>query len=549
MVAAQTYAYKHGPCEIDGCENPAIYRVRKKVCVLHKPENVVFAPFLGQQEKFFQRRERFVLYGGAGGGGKTQCGLIKFGQQLAVEARRAAAARKEGRKFQSVAWGGYFRRVAPNFKQAVQRSRAYFEAIDPAAYFHENDRAWYFPSCGNAVFSFCTMEHPDDRYKFKSHEFTYIFVDELTEFLEEQIDYLDTRLRTTDTYLEPYVQFCAGTNPDGVGLLWVRDKFIEVAPPETVVRIETKLRDGRVMSYDQIYIPAKLDDNPLLMASGQYEASLSNKRPEVREAILNGNWYYGMSGTFLQNIWNPRIHVVENHDIPAHVRIFRVADWGIGHASSIGYVYEDKDGGFTVFAHIRTQGLTVPKVCEKMKAIEREYDLWDEEAECSGLNFQRNPLDSSCFGTGQGLIGARTIAKDFVECGFRWTKAKKGPGSRKQGASQIILRLSTMIPAAFEGASDPTERERPMLRFMQRCASPIKRLPALRTDPDDPDDVDKDAGDDDDWDMCQYMCLQTPVSMPASRDDDWDDDDNGNGGAPPAARKSGGLGDGPWTRR
>ncbi len=545
-LGAAVLDYRHGCCQEPGCELPAIYAWEYRVCQKHKPPNVVFAPFCGQQEKFFQRRERWVLYGGAGGGGKTQCGLVKFGQQLAVEAARFQQARREGRKFQSVAWGGYFRRVAPNFKQAVQRSRAYFEAMDPAAYYHENDRAWYFPSCGNAVFNFATMEHEDDRLKFKSHEFTYIFVDELTEFTETQIDYLDTRLRTIDPYLEPLVQFCAGTNPDGVGLLWVRDRFVEPVPPETVVRVETKLRDGRVVKYDQIYIPAKLDDNPLLMASGTYEASLMNKRPEVREAILNGNWYYGMSGTFLQNVWDSRLHVVENHEIPPGAKVSRWADWGIGHASSIGYFYEDRDGGLTCFAHLRTVGLTVDKVCEKLKAIEREYGLWDEDAECSGLNFQRNPLDTACFGSGQGLMGARTIAKDFASCGFRWIKAKKGPGSRLLGASQILLRLSTMIPAAFTGATDPTERERPMLRFMQRCASPIKRLPALRTDPDNPDDVDKDAGDDDDWDMCQYGCLQNAMEMPEPKDEEWDDDDVP---APRPVRKNVGLGEGPWTKR
>lgn len=542
-------AFKHGICEHDddGCEAPAIYRCGKlKLCGEHKPANMVFAPFLGQQEKFFQARQRFVLFGGAAGGGKTQCGIMKFGQQLAVEHARAEQARSEGRKFQSVAWGGYFRRVAPNFKQAVQRSRAYFEAMDPAAYFNENDRAWYFPSCGNAVFQFATMEHEDDRYKFKSHEWTYLFWDELTEFTEVQYDYMDTRLRTTDVFLEPLMQNCAGTNPDGVGLLWVRDRFVEPAPPETVMRVETKLRDGRIISYDQIYIPAKLDDNPLLMASGNYEASLMNKRPEVREAILEGNWYYGMSGTFLQSVWTERLHVVDNHDIPEGSRIFRAADWGIGHASSIGWFYEDKDGGFTCFAHLRTVGLTVDKVCEKMKAIEIQHGLWDEEGDVSGLNFGRNPLDSACFGTGQGLIGARTIAKDFTERGIHWVKAKKGPGSRLQGASQILLRLTTLIPAAFEGADDPTEMERPMLRFMRRCASPIKRLPTLRTDPDNPDDVDKEAGDDDDWDMCQYACLQTPVAMPDPTREEWDDEDEQ---VRPVASRNVGLGDGPWTKR
>lgn len=471
---------------------------------------------------------------------------MKFGQQLAVEHRRFMEAKKKGLKFRSKAWGLYLRRTTPNFKQMVQRSYEFFQALDPAAKFNENTFCWEFPSCGGAVFQFGHMEHEKDKYKYKSTELSYLAPDELTEFTETQIDYIETRLRTSDPQLEPYLQMCPASNPDGEGLIWVRERFIEPVPPETVMRIETKLADGRVISYDQIYIPTKLTDNPILMASGAYEASLMNKRPEVREALLEGNWYVA-PGAFLANIWDSSLHVVEDHDVPHGAKIFRAADWGINNPSSIGWFYQDGDGGLTMFAHLRTIGMTVDKVCEKIRVIEMDMGLWDEEEDQSGLNFQRNPLDSSCFGTGQGLIGARTIAKDFKGQGVRWISAKKGPGSRLQGASQIILRLTKLIPASYEGATEPTERERPMLRFMARCKSPIKTVPVLKTDPNNADDVDTD-GDDHDWDMLQYACLQNPVAMPS--DDDRDDDED-ELYVPPrqiGGRKRVGLGEGPWTR-
>lgn len=542
MTAA---AWKHGRCEQKGgCDAEPIYRVRElKLCKEHKGADTVFAPFLGQQEKMFQRRERVVFVGGAGGCGKSLFGQMKFGQQLAVENRRFEEARAKGLRFKSKAWGGYFRRTSPNFKQAVQRSREYFEAMDPAAYYNENSNLWTFPSCGDAVFQFATIEHEKDRFKFKSHEFTYLFFDELTEFTEVQFDYLDTRLRTTDPFLEPYLQCCAASNPDGEGILWVRERFIEVAPPETVVSIETVLRDGRTKSYTQVFIPGRLDDNPILLESGTYEASLMNKRPEVREAILEGNWYLA-PGAFLGAIWQSGLHVVEDHDIPPGATVFRSADWGIVNPASIGWWYVDADGGMTMFAHLRTVGLTVDKVCEKMRAIEARFDLFDEDGNVSGLNFARNPLDSACFGGGQGLVGARTIAKDFATQGFRWKKARKGPGSRLNGASQIIQRMSTLIPAAFEGADHPTERERPMLRFMKSCTWPIKTLPVLRSDPNNVDDVDTE-GDDHDWDCVMYACLENPVAMPDSGNPDDDDEDDV---METPKRGAGGLGDGPWTQ-
>ncbi len=539
-------SFKHGVCEVPRCESEAIFRVRDaKMCLWHKEnggftghDKIAFAPFLGQQEKFFQRRERVVFTGGAGGGGKSVTLQAKFGQQLGLERARWL----QNKKHRSKAWGVYFRRTSPDFKQAVQRSFDFFPAVDEGAKYNANDHTWTLPSCGGAVFEFAHMEHPTDRFKYKSREFSYIAIDEGSEFEEVMVEYIETRLRTSDPMLEPFLQMCIGSNPDGPHMLWLRDRFIEPAPPETVMQIETKLRDGRIIQYEQVFIPSRLDDNPILMASGTYEASLMNKRPEIREAILNGNWYIS-AGAFLASIWDDNMHVVEDHDIPPGATIFRAADWGINNPSSIGWWYVDADGGMTMFAHLRTVGLTVDKVCEKMRRIEAEFDLWNDDANVSGLNFARNPLDSACFGTGQGLIGARTIAKAFLSQGFRWKPARKGPGSRLQGASQIIRRMSTIIPAAFDGADHPTERARPMLRMMRRCTSPIRTLPALQTDKTNPDDVDTE-GDDHDWDMLMYACLENPVAIREEEDNDMDDDDV----APMTTGNRATMGDAPWTR-
>lgn len=511
--------FRHGRCERPGCEREAIFRVRaEKWCLQCKEEaKVVFAPFLGQQEKFLQRRERVVFTGGAGGGGKSVILQAKFGQQLDLEHRRW----KANKNHRSKAWGVYFRRTSPDFKQAVQRSYDFFPALDKAAKFNSNEHTWTLPSCGGAVFEFAHMEHPSDRFKYKSREFTYIAVDEGSEFEELMVEYIETRLRTSDRELEPFLQLCIGSNPDGPHMLWLRERFIEPCPPETVMQIETKLRDGRVLTYEQVFIPSRLDDNPILMESGTYEASLINKRPEIRRAILDGDWYIS-AGAYLVNVWRQELHVCEDHDPPKGAKVFRAADWGVMSPSSIGWWYEDADGGLTCFAHLRTVGLTVDKVCEKIRAIESRYGLWDEVNDRSLINFARNPLDNACFGTGQGLIGARTIAKDFASRGIRWIPARKGPGSRIQGASQIVQRMSTMIPAAYEGATEPTERERPMLRYCRSCVSPIKTLPVLAADKDNANDVDTD-GDDHDWDMTMYACLEKPLSAPEERE--YDDDD------------------------
>lgn len=548
VAAAPPIPFPFGKCQAaNDCGQPAVFRAGDGVhviCENHKPKDCAFAPYLGQQTKFFQRRERSLFYGGAGGGGKSLCGMMKFVQQLLLEAQRFEKARREKRVHKSHAWGIYFRRTTPDLRQAIERTRELFPLIDPSATYSEVTGCWTFPRCGNAKFQFSHMEHEKDRFKFKSREFTYIFFDELTEFTEIQYDYLDTRLRTDDPELDSYLQICSGSNPDGEGLVWVRERFVEVAPPETVVQIETKLADGREIVYDQIFIPAKLSDNPKLMASGKYEASLLNKRPEVREAILMGNWYIA-PGAYLADVWSSPDHICDDHEVPDKVKIYRAGDWGIRTPSSIGWLYEDSDGCLTLFHHLRCQGLTADKVAERVKRIEQEYGLWDEETDKSRLNFTRSPLDASCFKV-EGHAGAPTIAKDFMKAGIRWVPSKKGPGSRYNGNAQIVRRLSTYVAASFEGATHPTEIERPMLRAMRSAAhSWGKTMPVLRADPNHANDVDTKA-DDHDWDMTRYACLERPVALPSL--EDLEDDDDLLGEVLTSRRGTKRLGAGPWTQ-
>jgi hypothetical protein len=229
-----------------------------------------------------------------------------------------------------------------------------------------------------------------------------------------------------------------------------------------------------------------------------------------------------VAGAFLSNIWNSAIHVCEDHDIPDGAKVFRSMDWGMRAPGSVGWWYEDSDGGLTMFAHLRFQDMVAAQVAEKMKAIEIRWGFWDESTDKSKLNFGRNPLDSSCFNTA-ATAGTPTIAKELADNGFRFKPAKKKTGSRLAGARQIQRRLMTSIRAAYADATDPTTRERPMLRFMRSCRSPIATIPVLQSAPDDPEDVDT-KGDDHDWDAVMYACLENPVALPTD-EDDFDEDD------------------------
>lgn len=468
-------------------------------------DGVYRGPFPGQQTKFCEAVQREVFFGGAGGGGKSVNGMGKFLQQLAVEKERF----DRGEISKSKCWGLYLRRTMPDLQQAINKSFQIFQDADPDAHYNVNDHVWTFPSCGDAHFQFGHMENEKSKYKYKSAEFTYIFFDELTEFTDSMYEYMDTRLRSTDIALEPLLQLCSASNPDGPGLLWVRKRFIEGKEPETIYRKVTTLRDGRIRYYDSVFIPASLKDNPILYESGQYEASLLNKRPEVREAILEGNWWVN-PGAFLANIWDTSVHVCKNHDVPKNAKVFRSCDPAPTAPTSVTWWYVDSDGGFTGIHNLYVKNHDAEMTAGRIREIEQHYGWWDEEANVSTLY---GPMDEDAFN--KNMAGGPSYAKVMLNCGIRWKRSRK---DRFNGASEIVRRLNVRRKSLHPG--EPT---RPALRWMERCKAPIETLPVLQSDPNDVNDVDTKA-EDHCWDDTMYACLDRV--LPKREQKDEDDDDN-----------------------
>jgi hypothetical protein len=460
-------------------------------------------PYPGQQTKFVEQTVREVFGGGAGGGGKSVNMLGKFAQQLAVERDRFV----RGEITSSLAWGMYFRRTMPDLKEIIETSHQVFKDIDPDADYNINDHLWTFPSCANSKFEFGHMENEKSKYKYKSRSFSYIAFDELTEFTDTMYEYLDTRLRTKDPVLDKMLQIYSASNPDGPGLLWVRKRFIEGKEPETIYRKKTVLQSGEVRYYDSVFIPFKLSDNPALADRGTYEMSLLNKRPEVREAILNGNWWIN-PGAFLANVWDTRYHVVPNHDVPKGAPIVRSCDPGIGSPSSVTWWYVDRNGGLTGVHNLYLKNHDATMLANRIREIEEYYGWWDPDTEMSPLY---GPLDAQAFK--RELAAGTCYAEVMRKCGVRWKRSRK---DRFNGCAEIIRRLSARV-------KDIDGEEKPLLRWMERCKAPIETLPVLQADPNNPDDVDTKGTEDHCFDDTMYMCLDRVLPRTDKKDDDDDD--------------------------
>lgn len=471
-----------------------------------------WAPYAGQQTKFYVAPEDEVFGGGAGGGGKSMLGMMKFCQQLVVEHQRF----KKGQIKRSRARGFFGRRKTTDLEQMIEESHEYFPEFDSKADYNGKTTTWVFPSCGNATFQFDHMQHVKDRFRYKSSAFTYVFFDELTEFEEIQYLYMKSRIRSKDPVLSRMLQIVSGSNPDGPGLLWVRDRFIENKEPEKVYRTQHTLEDGRVKEMDSVYIPFRLKDNPALYESGQYELQLRGLPPEIQEAILNGNWYYA-SGAYLARVWDSRYHVCPNHAVPSGANITRSMDYGYSKPGSCTWWYLDRDGVLTAFYNLYLTEHTPEMWAARIQEVEEEFGLWDDDNNCSRIT---GPLDTACW---DKMNSKTSIAQRIREKGVRFFKAKKGPGSRINSAVEVISRMRMRIKDG--SAPDDRLKDKPGIRWMERCGAPIRTLPILRPDPNNAEDTDP-AGEDHVWDETRYECASKPLVPEKEKDQDEDEVDN-----------------------
>lgn len=479
----------------------------------------LFKPHPGAQTRFMQCKHRYALIGGAAGGGKTDCLLYEPFRQIKIEQERVnrrEIASSSGRAI-------FFRRTMPELREVLDRARRTFPLIDPGVVWNENNKTFTF-SCGYK-YVFGQMEEPGDWMKYYGFEFTCVLFDELCTFTEEQFDQLDTRIRSTDPVLKHMLYMRAGTNPVGIGLEWVRRRFVEIAPPNTPVEkhIRTPVTVDGVTTYEtvvhrQIFIPAHIADNPSIDQAA-YAATLVTKSAATRRALLEGDWYSNTDGAWVGEDWDPAFHVCEPFKIPRGWPKFRSGDYGYSWPglSSIQWWAVDTDNNLVCYRSLTTGRQNAEMLAYRIKEIEMEAGEWDIERGCSRL---RGPLDSSCWNQ-TGAIGP-TIAEAFFNVGVVWDKCDK---NRLAAAEQLRQRLvrRTAHPTLKDKNGKP-QYIVPGIRWFNTCYShvfspkgakvkvgPIITIPTLPQDETEPD-VPDTKGNDHDYDAASYACMARPLS-------------------------------------
>jgi len=276
-----------------------------------------------RQAQFHANYARYRLFGGAAGPGKSLATVMEH---------TSWCLRRPG-------WQALIlRRLSSELEQSlIQR---FLAKIDPELYTFTRDGsggiATFHPtkalSPNNQAsrLRFAHCQHEDDVFRFKSDQFDSIGFDELTEFTLFIWTYMSTRNRLTAEHQQPCQAFMTGaTNPEGVGLEWVKSLWIDKEP---AAEMDEAQAQGYVAERDEYaFIPALLSDNPHMeRIDPGYRDRLAKLPAHLRGALLEGRWdvvpssYYG-------EVWSRERHVVEAMEVDDRriraVELLGLKDW------------------------------------------------------------------------------------------------------------------------------------------------------------------------------------------------------------------------------
>jgi len=339
-------------------------------------DEVVITPQLGPQTAFLSSEADIVIYGGAAGGGKT-IGLL-------LETLR----HYENSNFISL----ILRRTNTQIRMPGalwDESKKIYRNLggDP----HESALKWVFPS--GMVVRFAGLEYESSLAEYQGSQIPLICFDELTTFTEKMFWFMFSRNRS-DSGVPGYIRATCNPDPDSFvrklidwwikgkdypeeergypieersgKIRWFVRKNDEMIWGNSKAEVTEKalkagIKKSEIMPKTITFIPAKLDDNKILMTRDpSYKASLLALNEVDQERFLKGNWDIRPAGrNFFRRETFPIIERIPDGWVGYPMRFWDLAattpttdnpspDWSRG---SLLYLYPD---GSIVWADLKS---------------------------------------------------------------------------------------------------------------------------------------------------------------------------------------------------
>lgn len=466
-----------------------------------KNQDIIWRPLPGSQQKFLSATPIFeVLYEGTRGGGKTDCLIMSFGNQV-------------GRGF-GAAWKGIlFRQTYKQLGDVISKTKKWFYQIWPDAKFNASENYWEWPTGERLLLR--QFSKDDDYWNYHGHEYPWIGWEELCNWATD-VGYkrMISCCRSSTPGMPRMLR--ATTNPYGPGHNWVKARFRLPTSRGKVIK-DAKEDDGSIAP-PRLALHSSIYENTILLeADPQYiqRIAASAQNEAERKAWLEGSWDVVAGGMF-DDCWDAKYNLIKPIMVPPNWKIYRSFDWGESRPFSVGW-WTVANGEDLIIPGVGVKS-TVPgdvfrikewygwngKPNEGRRLLATEIAAGIVEREIEWGWRRRN--DSWCRVTG-GVADSQIFASENGNCiatdmktkvrldegfrypGIRWNAADKRPGSRKAGWNRMRQMMKWAHP------SESGIRENPGLFVTTDCEHFARTVPVLPRDKRDTDDVDTDAED------------------------------------------------------
>ncbi|GAA4915893.1 phage terminase large subunit [Nesterenkonia rhizosphaerae] len=408
-----------------------------------------------------------LLYGGAAGGGKSMFARAEaILLCLRVPGVRVLILRKTFKQMESS--------VLPKLLEEIPEELAKFHAS-----------RYEFTFKNGSVIQLGYLDKDGDLENYQGPEYQLVIFEEASQFPENHYSYLESRLRASGEVAERmealglFPRRILTANPTGIGLMWLKRRFVDPYPPEKVWRPKPSEEDPEPGT--RVYIPARATDNPSL--NKDYLKTLNRLPEDLRRALRDGDWSV-LDGVRFSS-WRENKHVLKPELFPISLLSGRkVIAVDYGHEAPFAAVWLCKLGNGLIiqYREAYAKGLTPVQQAELIR------DLSKDEEEASG-----EPIE----------VVADPAMWSRQDAGAHKTKDGSPPVGSQAHAYQTVLNRrpikanNSRIPgwALLDEKLRIREDGEPRFLVYNTCRDTIRTLPTLPRSKTNPEDLDTSAED------------------------------------------------------